>query len=405
MNKINVPLLDLRAQYKSIKGEVERTILRIAESQMLVLGPEVEKLEKTLADYCGVKFAVGVSSGTDALLMALMAIDIRPGDEVIMPTYSFFATAGVVARLNAKPIFVDSDPKSFNIDTNLISKAISRKTKAIMPVHLYGQCADMDEILRIAAERGIPVIEDAAQAIGAQYANGKKAGSMGKMGCFSFYPTKNLGGFGDSGLVITDDESIYLKLKQMRNHGMEPKYHHKFVGGNFRIDALQAGVLNVKFKLLEHWHKSRRDNAELYNSLFIAEGLASGNQIDASNANISSDKNIIFDNDNHILLPKAVWKDSGHENYHIYNQYVIRVRQRDELRKFLADNNIASEIYYPVPFHRQECFANLNCVDSDFPVANAFAGDSLALPIYPELSNEQIEYVVIKIKEFIKAVN
>ncbi len=405
MNKINVPLLDLRAQYKSIKEDVEKTILRIAESQMLVLGPEVEKLERTLADYCGVKFAVGVSSGTDALLMALMAIDIRPGDEVIMPTYSFFATAGVVARLNAKPIFVDSDPESFNIDTNLISKAISRKTKAIIPVHLYGQCANMDEILRIADENGIPVIEDAAQAIGAQYADGKKAGSMGKMGCFSFYPTKNLGGFGDSGLVITDDESIFLKLKQMRNHGMEPKYHHKFVGGNFRIDALQAGVLNVKFKLLKQWHKSRRDNAEFYNSLFIAKGLANINQIDASKVNISSNKNILFGNGHHILLPKAVWKDSGHQDYHIYNQYVIRVRRRDELRKFLADNNIATEIYYPVPFHRQECFANLNCVDSDFPVANAFAEESLALPIYPELTNEQIEYVVRKIKEFIKAGN
>ena len=405
MNKTRVPLLDLKAQYNSIKEEVEEKILRIAESQMLVLGPEVEMLENSLADYCGVKFAVGVSSGTDALLMSLMAVDIQPGDEVIIPTYSFFATAGVVARLNATPIFVDSDPDSFNIDTNLIAKAISPKTKAIIPVHLYGQCANMKAILEIANANGIPVIEDAAQAIGAQYADGKKAGSMGNIGCFSFYPTKNLGGFGDAGLVITDDESTYLKLKQMRNHGMEPKYHHKFVGGNFRIDALQAGVLNVKFKYLERWHKCRRDNADLYNSLFIAEELASGKHIIHSNVNISSNNKYIFDNGDNILLPKAVWKDSGFRNYHIYNQYILRVRQRDELRRFLADNNIATEIYYPVPFHRQECFAYLNCNDSDFPVANAFAADSIALPVYPELSNKQIKYVVEKINEFYKTAN
>ena len=389
MSEIKVPLLDLRAQYKVVKDEVEDVLLRIAESQMLVLGPEVEKLEKTLAEYSGAKFAVGVSSGTDALLMALMALDIKPGDEVIMPTYSFFATAGVVARLNAVPVFVDSDPISFNINPALISQAITDKTKAIIPVHLYGQCANMDEILEIANTHNIPVIEDAAQAIGAQYKNGKRAGSMGLMGCFSFYPTKNLGGFGDSGLITTNDETLYIKLKQMRNHGMEPKYHHKFVGGNFRIDAMQAGVLNIKFKHLEDWHQSRRNNAELYESLFKSTGLAVESGV------------LEFDENNKVLLPKALWKESGHWNYHIYNQYIIKVEKRDELRQFLNENNIGAEIYYPVPFHRQECFGYLNCNDADFPVANRFAEETLALPIYPELNREQIEYVVAKIKEFV----
>ncbi len=389
MNEINVPLLDLRAQYRSIKDEVEEVILKIAESQMLVLGPEVEKLEKSLAEYSGAKYAVGVSSGTDALLMALMALDIKPGDEVIMPTYSFFATAGVVARMNAVPVFIDSNPISFNIKPDLISQAISDKTKAIIPVHLYGQCADMEPILQIAEAHNIAVIEDAAQAVGSQYKNGKTAGSMGLIGCFSFYPTKNLGGFGDSGMITTNEESIYIKLKQMRNHGMEPKYHHKFVGGNFRIDAIQAAVLNVKFKYLDKWHQSRRNNAALYDSLFIGEGLAARNGITQ------------FDNNNKILLPKAAWKQYGYLNYHIYNQYIIRVQKRDGLRQFLADNNIGAEIYYPVPFHRQECFGYLNCNDSDFPAANRLAEETLALPIYSELNKEQIEYVVAKIKEFI----
>lgn len=265
---MQVPLLDLRAQYQSLKPELEKAILNVAETQMLILGKEVDSLEKTLADYCDSKYAVGVSSGTDALLMALMALDIQPGDEVILPTYSFFATAGVVARLNAIPVFVDSDPVSFNINSALIEEKITEKTKAIIPVHLYGQSADLDEILAIANRHNIPVIEDGAQAIGAQYKNGKRVGSMGLIGCFSFYPTKNLGAFGDGGLVTTNDEQMYIKLKQMRNHGMEPKYHHKFVGGNFRLDALQAAVLNVKFPHLHKWHQARRDNAALYNKYF-----------------------------------------------------------------------------------------------------------------------------------------
>ncbi len=386
---MNVPLLDLKLQYQSIKSEIEPVLLKIAESQMLILGQEVANLEKTLAEYCGTKYAIGVSSGTDALLMALMALDVRPDDEVILPTYSFFATAGVVARLFAKPVFVDSDPITYNIDPKLIEQKITSRTKAIIPVHLYGQSCEMDEILAIAEKYNIPVIEDAAQAIGCQYKNGKPVGSMGKIGCYSFYPTKNLGAFGDGGLVVTNDDNLATKLYQMRNHGMEPKYYHKFVGGNFRLDAIQAAVLNIKFPHLEDWHQARRRNAEIYYSEFISKGLA--NNTGASE----------FDQDNKVLLPKAIYKDSGCKNYHIYNQFVIRVQKRDELREFLSKKSIGTEIYYPVPFHRQECFAYLNNNDSDFPVANRFAAESLALPIYPELTEEQIKYVVSKIAEFI----
>ncbi len=386
---MNVPLLDLKLQYQSIKSEIEPVLLKIAESQMLILGQEVANLEKTLAEYCGTKYAIGVSSGTDALLMALMALDVRPDDEVILPTYSFFATAGVVARLFAKPVFVDSDPITYNIDPKLIEQKITSRTKAIIPVHLYGQSCEMDEILAIAEKYNIPVIEDAAQAIGCQYKNGKPVGSMGKIGCYSFYPTKNLGAFGDGGLVVTNDDNLATKLYQMRNHGMEPKYYHKFVGGNFRLDAIQAAVLNIKFTHLEDWHQARRRNAEIYYSEFISKGLA--NNTGASE----------FDQDNKVLLPKAIYKDSGCKNYHIYNQFVIRVQKRDELREFLSKKSIGTEIYYPVPFHRQECFAYLNNNDSDFPVANRFAAESLALPIYPELTEEQIKYVVSKIAEFI----
>jgi len=386
---MNVPLLDLKLQYQSIKSEIEPVLLKIAESQMLILGQEVANLEKTLAEYCGTKYAIGVSSGTDALLMALMALDVRPDDEVILPTYSFFATAGVVARLFAKPVFVDSDPITYNIDPKLIEQKITSRTKAIIPVHLYGQSCEMDEILAIAEKYNIPVIEDAAQAIGCQYKNGKPVGSMGKIGCYSFYPTKNLGAFGDGGLVVTNDDNLATKLYQMRNHGMEPKYYHKFVGGNFRLDAIQAAVLNIKFPHLENWHQARRRNAEIYYSEFISKGLA--NNTGASE----------FDQDNKVLLPKAIYKDSGCKNYHIYNQFVIRVQKRDELREFLSKKSIGTEIYYPVPFHRQKCFAYLNNNDSDFPVANRFAAESLALPIYPELTEEQIKYVVSKIAEFI----
>lgn len=385
---MNVPLLDLQAQYRTLQPELEEAMLRVARSQACILGKEVEHLERTLATYCDAKFAVGVSSGTDAILMAMMVLDLKPGDEVIMPTYSFFATAGTVVRAGGTPVFVDSDPISLNIDAKKLRSVLSQKTKAIIPVHLYGQSADMDEILAIGEEFSIPVIEDAAQAIGSQYKNGQKVGSMGMMGCFSFYPTKNLGAFGDAGLITTNDEDLYVKLKQMRNHGMEPKYFHKFIGGNFRIDALQAAILNVKFPNLDSWSAARRNNASLYNYAFIQAGLA------------TETGKIHFDEQNIILLPKAVFEESGAQNHHIYNQYIVRLPKRDELRAVLSQKNIGTEIYYPVPFHRQECFTYLNCTDSDFPVANFAAEHSLALPIYPELPEEHINFVVQTIAEF-----
>jgi dTDP-4-amino-4,6-dideoxygalactose transaminase len=285
---------------------------------------------------------------------------------------------------------VDSNPVTFNIAPELIEKAITKKTKAIIPVHLYGQSADMAPILAVAHKHSIPVVEDCAQAIGAQYSDGRPVGSMGIMGCYSFYPTKNLGAFGEGGLVVTNDDKLAEKLAQMRNHGMAPKYHHSFVGGNFRFDAIQAAVLNVKFPHLDSWHEARRKNAEIYNKYFIQSGLA----VEPGRTEFSPD--------NKVLIPGAVYKNSGHKNYHIYNQYIIRVRQRDELRAFLGENGIGSEIYYPVPFHRQECFAYLHAKDDHFPVANSVAESSIALPIFAELLPEQISYVVEKISAFAK---
>lgn len=385
---MTVPLLDLKAQYASLKEDLDAALLRVAASQACILGPEVDALEHILADYCDVPYAIGVSSGTDALLMALMVLDIGPGDEVIVPTYSFFATAGVVARLHATPVFVDSDPVTLNIDPARLAAAITPRTKAIVPVHLYGQSADMDAIMEIANAHSIPVIEDAAQAIGTQYKDGRKVGSIGLMGCFSFYPTKNLGAFGDAGLLTTNDEKLAIRLKQLRNHGMEPKYYHKLVGGNFRIDAIQAAVLNVKFPHLDAWSAQRRKNAALYSRLFIEHGLA------------TEEGKTDFTTTDTVLLPKAVYQDSGAVNHHIYNQYIIRVPRRDELRMALTSQGIGTEIYYPVPFHRQECFASLGAHDADYPVANFAAEHSLALPIYPELPEEQLHYVVETIAAF-----
>ncbi len=385
---MKVPLLDLKLQYNTIKDDVEKAMLEVTRSQMLILGKEVEKIETSLAEYLGAKYAIGCSSGTDALLMVLMALDIQPGDEVIIPTYSFFATAGVISRLNAIPVFVDSDPVTYNINPALIKNAITSKTKAIIPVHLYGQCADMDKIMAISKEFNIPVIEDGAQAIGCQYKDGRMAGSIGLMGCFSFYPTKNLGGFGDGGLVVTNDEQLADKLRKMRNHGMHPKYYHGFIGGNFRLDALQAAVLNVKYPHLESWHEGRRRNANLYTKYFIESGLAEAEGV------------LEFNEKNKVRLPKAVYKETEHRNYHIYNQYVIHVQKRDELRQYFGEKEIGTEVYYPVPFHRQECFQYLNPVDSNYPVANVLSGQTIALPIFPELTEEQIKYVVETINEF-----
>lgn len=388
---MNVKLLDLKKQYQSLKPELDEAILKVAESQYFILGPEVANLENNIAEFLGAKKAVGVSSGTDALLLALMAIDIKPGDEVIVPTYSFFATAGVVARLNAIPIFVDIDPVSFNIDPELIEAKVTSRTKAIIPVHLYGQSADMAPIMEIAEKYNLKVIEDGAQAISVQYKDGRSVGTIGTVGCYSFFPSKNLGGYGDGGMVVTMDEELGEKMRILRVHGSEPKYYHSMIGGNFRLDAIQSAVLNVKLPHLNEWSAKRRENAQLYTKLFIEAGIA------------EEEGRVNFDENNKVLLPKAVYKDSGLTNYHIYNQYVIRVESRDELREFLKENGIASEIYYPVPFHKQECFKDLPSSKDKYPNADFAADHSLALPIFPELEQEEIEYVAGKITEFLKS--
>ena len=385
---MKVPLLDLKAQYQTIQREIEPELLRVAASQNFILGPEVENMEKAMCSYIGCLFSFGISSGTDALLVALMAIDIKPGDEVIVPTYSFFATAGVVARLNAVPILVDSNPITFNIDPAKIEQRITSKTKAIIPVHLYGQSADMDPIMLIARKHGLKVIEDGAQAIGVNYKHGAQVGTIGDIGCFSFFPSKNLGGFGDGGLVTTNNPDLAEKLKILRVHGGKPKYYHKVIGGNFRLDAIQAAVLSVKLPHLDAWSEKRRKNADRYTSLFINAGVSEAEGLTS------------FDKKNSVLLPGAVYRSTGYKNYHIYNQYVIRVEKRDQLREFLTGKEIGTEIYYPVPFHRQECFSYLHEEEKNFSHANFSAEQSIAIPIYPEVSDDQLRFVVESITEF-----
>ena len=386
---MKVPLLDLKAQYNKIKKELDDALIEVAESQYFILGPEVEKMESAMNDYIGCKASIGVSSGTDALLVSLMALDIQPGDEVIMPAYSFFATAGVVSRLNAKPVFCDVDPVTFNIDPDKIEELITDKTKAITPVHLYGQCAEMDKIMEIAEKHNLAVIEDAAQAIGSQYKDGRDAGTIGDLGCFSFFPSKNLGCFGDGGLVSAMDVDLAEKVRILRVHGGKPKYYHRIIGGNFRIDAIQAAVINVKLPYLNDWSAERQNNANFYTKLFIEKGLA-----ETEGVTDFSDKS-------KVLLPKPVYKEFDLPRYHIYNQYVIRVENRDGLREHLNHKEIGTEIYYPVPFHMQDCFAYLGYKEGDFPVSEFCANTSIALPIYPELTEEQISYTVDSIKEFI----
>ena len=371
---MSVPLLDLTAQYAPLRDEILAAITRVCDSQRFILGPEVEALESELAAQLGVKHAIAVSSGTDALLVALMAIGVGPGQEVITPTYSFFATAGSVCRLGATPVFVDIDPVTFNVDPEAIRRAISPRTRAILPVHLYGLCADMDRIQAIAAAAGVPVIEDAAQAIGARVGD-RQAGSIGLAGCFSFFPSKNLGAFGDAGLVTTNDASLAREIALLRNHGAEPKYYHSRVGGNFRLDALQAAVLRVKAPHLAAWTEGRRRNAERYRSLFAEAGL--GNRVE---------------------LPV---EPSGYT--HIFNQFVIRVADRDGLRAHLSTQRIGTEIYYPVPFHKQECFAPFVRPADAMPVADGAAATSLALPIYAELTLEQQRHVVSSIAGFVNS--
>jgi dTDP-4-amino-4,6-dideoxygalactose transaminase len=395
---MKVPLLDLKPQYNSLKKELDDAILKVAESQYFILGPEVEKMERNFCDYLKCGYSIGVSSGTDALLVALMAIDIKPGDEVIVPDYSFFATAGVVSRLNAIPVFADVDPVTFNLDPSDFERKITQRTKAVIPVHLYGQSCDMEAIMETASKYNIKVIEDAAQAIGVQHKDGSYVGTIGDIGCFSFFPSKNLGCFGDGGLVTTNNKEFAEKLKLLRVHGGVAKYYHKIIGGNFRLDAIQAAVINVKLPYLDSWSESRRRNAQLYSDFFIAAGLA------------EQEGKTSFDSKNKVLLPEAVYKSglragtsmtAGIRNYHIYNQYVVRVQKRDGLKEFLTQNNIGNEIYYPVPFHLQECFSYLGHKKGNFPIAEGLADTTLALPVFPELAKEQIEYVVQKINEFI----
>lgn len=391
---MKVPLLDLKAQYRTIKTELDDALIKTAESQYFILGPEVEKLEKSVCEYLNCKYAVGVSSGTDALLIALMAIGIQPGDEVIIPDYSFFATAGVVSRLNAKPVFVDSEIQTYNIDTTKIERRITPKTKAIIPVHLYGQSADMDKILMIAKNHNLKIIEDGAQAIGTQYKDGKYVGSIGDIGCFSFFPSKNLGCFGDGGIVTTNDVSLYERLKILRVHGSKPKYYHKFIGGNFRLDAIQAAVLNVKLPHLDSWSEKRRKNAQLYCDLFIESKLSTKQGMTE------------YTDKDKVLLPETVYKDKKLKNYHIFNQFIIRVNDRDKLREHLTKYEIGNEIYYPVPFHKQECFGELisefNYSNDEFKISDIASNETIALPIYPELSDEQIRFVVQTIKDFFR---
>ena len=388
---MKVPLLNLKLQYQAHKNELDKAVLRVVESQYFILGPEVDEMEKAFCGYLNCNYAVGVSSGTDALLLALMAIGIKSGNEVIVPTYSFFSTAGVISRLNATPVFVDINKTTFNIDSEDIKRKITEKTKAIIPVHLYGQSCEMDEIVSIAKEHKLKIIEDAAQAIGTQYKDGRYVGTIGDIGCFSFFPSKNLGCYGDGGLAVTNDPELAERLKIMRVHGAKPRYYHKTIGGNFRLDALQAAVLNVKLPYLNSWSAKRRTNADLYYKLFIEAGLT------------TSVGETEFNDNNKVLLPKAVYREYSEtvKNYNIYNQYIIRVQKRDELRKHLSDNEIGNEIYYPVPFHLQECFSNLNYKQGDFPNAEEACATSLALPIFPELTEEQIKYVVDTIRDFI----
>jgi dTDP-4-amino-4,6-dideoxygalactose transaminase len=369
---MKVPLLDLKEQNQALRPEIEIALGRVLDTNGFILGSEVAALEKELADYCGAKHAIACASGSDALLLALMALDIGPDDEVITTPYSFFATVSSITRLGAKPIFVDIDPKTYNLDVSQIEAKITPRTKAIEPVHLYGQSADMTTLLEISRKHGIPIVEDAAQAIGAEE-KGRRVGSLGEIGCFSFYPSKNLGGMGDGGFLTTNDDAVAEKLFALRVHGSREKYHHKWVGLNSRLDGFQGAVLRVKLPHLDSWTERRQQNAAVYRTLFTDAGLAE-----------------------EVILPKE--RDDVR---HIYNQFVIRVPgKRDKLRAFLSDHGIGTDIYYPVPLHLQECFAYLGNEVGDLPESEKASIETLALPIFPELRQEQLERVVNKITEF-----
>jgi dTDP-4-amino-4,6-dideoxygalactose transaminase len=367
-----VPLLDLKAQYRPIRDEVLAALARVCDSQQFILGPEVEALEREMATALEVRHAIAVSSGTDALLLALMALDIGPGDEVVTTPYSFFATAACIARLGARPVFVDIDPATFSLNLSGIAAALSPRTRAILPVHLFGLSADIEPILAVARQADVPVVEDAAQAIGATF-KGRPVGGFGALGCFSFYPTKNLGAFGDAGLVTTADATLARTVRLLRTHGEEPKYYHHLRGGNFRMDAVQAAVLRVKAPRLPVWTEARRLNAQRYRRLFADAGLAA-----------------------HVTLPI---EPPGRR--HVYNQFVIRVRERDALKRHLAAAGVGAEIYYPVPLHLQACFRDLGYRAGDFPHAERAADESLAIPMYGELTLEQQQEVVAALASFV----
>jgi dTDP-4-amino-4,6-dideoxygalactose transaminase len=388
---MQVPLLDLKGQYRPLRAEIETAIREICDEQRFVLGPRVAELEAKVAAYSQTKHGLGLSSGTDALLLALMGLDIGHGDEVITTPFTFFATAGVIARLGARPFFCDIDPKTFNLDPAAVRAAITERCelkgdrlvnretggviRALLPVHLYGQMADVDAFMSIARQYRLSVIEDAAQAIGAALADGRRAGSIGDVGCLSFFPTKNLGAFGDAGMNVSNDSALHERMRILRVHGGEPKYYHSLIGGNFRLDELQAAVLVIKLKHLDDWTRARQANAAHYDGLFRDADLGSAVQVPA--------------------------RAPGFR--HIFNQYVIRVRQRDELKKHLAANGVGTEIYYPLPLHAQKCFAYLGHAPDDFPQAQRAAAEALALPIYPELTPEQREYVVRQVASFVRS--
>jgi dTDP-4-amino-4,6-dideoxygalactose transaminase len=370
---MKVPLIDLQAQYATIKDEVRAAVERVFDSQIFVLGAEVRALEEEIARYCQPKFAVGCASGSDALLLALMALNIKAGDEVITSPFTFFATGAAVARLGARPVFVDIDPRTYTLDPNLVEAAITPRTRAIIPVHLYGRCADMDSLLDIGRRRNIPILEDAAQAIGAED-RGRRAGSMGQIGCFSFYPTKNLGAAGDAGVLTTNDESIAERLRRLRVHGGATEYQHEEVGINSRLDALQAAVLRVKLAHLDEWSEARREKAETYNQL-LAEARLPFELITPS-------------------IPSA--------GRHIFHLYVVRVpRHREALMSHLKERGVGTKVYYPIPLHLQECFRYLGYHEGDFPESERAAKETFALPLYPELTAEQQEYVVNTIGDFV----
>jgi dTDP-4-amino-4,6-dideoxygalactose transaminase len=373
---VQVPLLDLKAQLAPIRARVHEAVLAVIDSTRYIMGPQVEELEKRIAAYARAKHAIGVSSGSDALLVALMALDIGPGDVVLTTPYSFFASAGCIARLGATPAFADVEGRTYNIDPEKVARFLdtdprAERVKAIIPVHLYGQCADMKPLLELAAKRNIAVVEDAAQALGASYpALGNMAGTMGKIGCYSFFPSKNLGAAGDGGMVVTDDDALAEKLRTLRLHGSKPKYYNSMIGGNFRLDPIQAAVLLVKLDHLDAWHRGRQENAAYYDDHLRSAAISK---------------------------PNAAWGRSAH----VYNQYVISVEdRRDELVKHLQSHGIGCEVYYPVAFHEQKCFAHLGLPIGSFPISEHASRHTLAIPVYPELTREMQDYVIGKLEEF-----